>query len=98
MIWTEITDNFTEKEEHCLISLIANGHDNCFTVKTFFETMKDGFSLRNIYAVIRKLQKKNLCHKIPKNIFSIMWGWLYEPEFEVIIALSFHRHGKKATI
>lgn len=94
MSWTEIIKDLSTKEEHCLESLIRNGHDNCFTRKTFRETIKDGFSIFCIHSVIKKLRKRNLCYKIPKDIFSILWGWLYEPEFEIIAAWSMYCTGR----
>ena len=73
VIWQDVIKGFTQKEEKCLISLIENGHDNCFTRETIKEVEHEGFSISEIYSVIEKLQKKNLCYKIPQNIFSIMW-------------------------
>lgn len=94
MTWIDIIDNFTQKEENCLISLLSNGHNNCFTRKTFYETIKEGYSLKNIHSVLKKLEQKKLCHKLPQNIFSIMWGWLYEPEFSVIMAWGMYVNGR----
>lgn len=95
MAWEDITDNFTKEEEDCLMCMLRNGQDNCFSVRTVSNTKSEGFSGATIKNVIRKLEDKNLCVKIPKDIFSIMWGWLYAPDFAVVVAWGMHLNGKK---
>lgn len=94
--WDNIVDNFTGNEEKCLLSLLKNGHDNCFSSQTIKEAKLEGFSINEINSVVKKLEEKGLCHKIPRSLFSIIWGWLYEADFSVIVAWGFYIHGKKA--